>query len=121
LRLIEELKTKGVSAAEMKLAKASLVNGTAFMGNTPEKRVENAVLETTLSLPPGFMKTWGRELKQVTETAVNDALKSFVAPEDLAILVLGTSTPELLEQVAQAAGVKRQDVRVIQYTDDIAK
>jgi zinc protease len=119
LQMVDELKQAGVTDAEFDQAKNSLVNGTAFMGNTQEKRLENEVLETTLNLPSGFMKTWQSEIRKVSRSQVNTALKDFIQPEEMTIVVLGTATPQFLEAIANASQVKKDEIKVIRYTDSL--
>lgn len=114
LRMIEDLKKNGLSAEEFQFAQSSLVNSAGFMYNTPAKRVENTLLERTLDLPRGFMKTYGEKLGAVTLPRVNAALKAYLQPDRLSILVLGTAK-QLREGVAKAAGVDPKDVQVVGF------
>ena len=117
LKLIDELKTKGITQAEFDFSKRSIVNSAGFMFNTSRKRVENKLLERTLNLPDGFMKSHGPEIEKVTYASVNNALKEFLKPDRLAISVLGTA-PELKEKIAKAAGVPVDQIEVVPYTQE---
>lgn len=114
LGMVRELKAKGLSADEFAFAKRSLVNGAGFMYNTPDKRVENRLLELMLDLPEGFMKTYADGIQEVTLDDSNGALGRFIAPENLSILVLGTAS-HIRESVAKAAGVDSGAVEVVDY------
>jgi predicted Zn-dependent peptidase len=115
--MAEDLKANGITPEEFDFAQRSLVNSAGFMFNTPKKRVENKLLERTLDLPDGFMKSYGPELQKVTLAQTNQALKDFLKPDKLAIAVLGTAK-DLKEPLAKAAGVPVDKVEVVPYTQD---
>lgn len=111
VKMIENLREVGISKDEFEQAQKSLVNSAGFMFNTPKKRVENTLLERTLNLPEGFMKSYGPELSKVTLESVNASLKAFLRPEKISITVLCTAN-ELREKLAQSIGVDAKDVEV---------
>lgn len=117
LKMIEDLGAKGITEDEFQSAKQSLVNSAGFMYNTPRKRVENALLERTLNLPDGFMKSYGGSLSQVKIEEVNSALSTFLKPGRLSISVLCTAK-DLKEPLLKAAGVKASQLEVIPYTQE---
>jgi zinc protease len=117
IKLIEDLKNNGITEQQFEFAKQGLVKKSGFMFNTPKKRVENTLLEKTLNLPEGFMKSYGPELQKVSFSDVNRALKDFLKPENLAISVLGTAK-DLKEALAKAAGTPGNQVEVVSYTAD---
>jgi zinc protease len=117
LKLIAEMKASGVTSDEFNFAKTSIVNKSGFMYNTPAKRVENALLEKTLNLPQGFMKSYGPMVSKVTRSEVDDAMAQFLKPDQLAITVVGTAS-ELKEPLAKAAGIPAEQVIVKPYTKD---
>jgi zinc protease len=115
--MVEDLKAKGVTQAEYAFAQKSLVNSSGFMYDTPKKRVENKLLERTLDLPDGFMKTYGPELSKVTLDQINSAMKEFVKPDHMVVVVLGTAD-HLKDKLIQAAGVTPDHVKVVPYTEE---
>jgi zinc protease len=117
LKMVEDLKSNGLKPEEFDFAQRSLVNSSGFMYNTPKKRVENKLLERTLDLPDGFMKSYGAELQKVKLSEVNGALKRFLKPDRLAISVLGTAK-NLREPLAKAAGIPLNQVEVTPYSQD---
>lgn len=117
LRLIEDLSRSGITQDEFSFAQRSLVNSAGFMYNTPQKRVENILLERTLDLPDGFMKSYGPELSKVTLPEVNASLRTFLKPGQLAIEVLCTAS-ELKGPLIKAAGISPKQVVVQPYTQD---
>ena len=117
LQMTQDLKDKGITGEEFEFAQRSLVNSAGFLYNTPKKRVENTLLERTLDIPDGFMKNYGPELQKVKIEEVNAALKSFVQPDKLAIVVLGTAK-NLKESLAKSAAIPVEQVEVSPYTSD---
>lgn len=117
LKMVDELKSSGITPEEFDLAQRSLVSSAGFMYNTPAKRVENKLLERTLDLPDGFMKSYGPNLQKVKIEEANAAMASFLKPDRLAITVVGTAS-ELKEGLAKAAGVPVEKVEVTPYTEE---
>jgi zinc protease len=117
LRMVEKLKAEGISQAEFRFARESLINGAGFSYNTPLKRVENTLTERTLGLPDGFVRGFAQRLREVELSQVNSALGRFLKPNALTITVLGTAS-ELKEPLARAAGVPTAEVEVVPYTAD---
>lgn len=115
LLMVQELRDHGITQEEFDFAQHSLVNSTGFMYNTPKKRVENILLEKTLDLPEGFMKSYGPELAKVKITQVNTALNDYLKPDQLAITVVGTAK-NLKTALSKAAGVPENQVEVVPYT-----
>lgn len=116
LNLAEDLKSKGITQEQFQFSKTSLVNSAGFIFNTPKKRVENILVEKTLNLPNGFMKTFGPEISRLKLDEVNSALKSFMLPNQMAITVLGTAK-NLKSSLAKAAAVPEDQIEVIPYTE----
>ena len=117
LKMVQELHDTGITPDEFTFAQHALVNSAGFTFNTPKKRVENRLLERTLDLPDNFMKTFGPELQKVKLEEVNAALKRFLQPGKLAVVVLGTAK-NLKEPLAKAAGVPAAQVEVSPYTQE---
>jgi zinc protease len=110
---VGDLVETGVTAEEFAFARQSLINNAAFNFDTPKKRVENILLERTLGLPDGFMKTFGPRTAELEHESVNTAVKSYFRPDALAITVLGDE--KIKPDAITAAGVKR--VRTLNYLD----
>jgi zinc protease len=117
LKLVSDLQKNGIPQERFDFAKRSLVNSAGFIYNTPKKRVENTLLEKTLDLPDGFMKSFGPQIEKLSLSEVNEALKNFLKPDRVSIAVLGTAK-SLKEPLAKAAGVPLEQVEVIPYTAD---
>jgi zinc protease len=117
LQLVEDLKNQGLTQAQFEFAKRSLINSSGFMYNTPKKRVENKLLEKTLELPDGFMQSYGVALQKIQLSDVNQSLKKFLQPGQLAIAVLGTAQ-NLKEQLIKVSGIPEDQVEVVPYTKE---
>ncbi len=117
LEMAEKLKETGLTATEFDFSKTSLINNAGFAYNTPEKRVENILLERTLNLPSGFMRSYADELSKLTLEQTNAALRAFLKPESLSVTVVGTAK-DLKEPLAKAVGIPVDQVVVIPYTQD---
>ena len=114
LKIMDEIKKDGISADRFEFAKKSLVNSSGFMYNTPSKRVENTLLERSLNLPKGFMKSHSEQITSLRLDDVNQALKSFVRPENLTITVVGTAK-DLKTGLSKASGIKEDLIDVEPY------
>ncbi len=117
LHLIENLKEKGITAAQFEFAKESLIKSSGFMYNTPRLRIENKLLEKTLNLPQGFMQSYATELKKIQLSQVNAALKKFLKPDQMAIAVLGTAK-NLTESLTRSTQLSPDKIQVVSYTSD---
>jgi zinc protease len=115
LKLISDLQKDGITSQEFTMFQEKIVNSAGFMFNTAAKRVENKLMEKTLGLPDGFYEKYGENTKKVTLEQTNVAIKSFVKPNELLIMVLGTAK-DLKEKLATAAGVPVSQIEVIPYT-----
>jgi zinc protease len=117
LEMISDVKAHGITQAEFDFAQTSLVNSAGFMYDTPKKRVENKLIERTLDLPDGYMKSYGPEIQKVQLEQVNNALHDFLEPDHLLTVVVGTAS-ELKEKLAKAAGIPVDQVQVVPYTEE---
>lgn len=117
LELIKKWKDAGISPEEFEFGKSSLINNSGFMYNTPKKRVENALLESTLQLPDGFMKSYGKELKNVSLEDANRAVNRFITPETVSILVLGTAK-KIKTPLAKALNVSESEIEVVPFNKE---
>jgi zinc protease len=117
LKLLSDLKTNGLTLKQFDFAKKSLLNSAGFSYNTPKKRVENKLLEKTLNLPSGFIKSTGTEIEKITLANTNLALNEFLKPKNLAISVLATSK-NMKAALAKAAGVTLNEVTVVPFTQE---
>ncbi len=117
LKMVEDLQKSGITREEFEFAQRSQVNSAGFMYDTPKKRAENKLLERTLDLPDGFMKSYGPELAKLTLEQVNSALSSYIKPERMTITVLGTAA-ELKDKIAKSTGFAADKIEVVPYTQE---
>ena len=118
LKMLRDYQMGGLTADEFTFARDSLINSAGFMYDTPKKRVENKLLERTLDLPEGFMKSYAGKLRVLALDQVNAAVKRLVKPEQQSIVVLATAA-DLKEKLAKAAGVPADKVRVLPFAQDL--
>lgn len=117
LKLLDEVKKQGISEDQFLFARKSLINSAGFLYNTPRKRVENTLLEKTLHLPAGYMKSFATQIEKVKFDEVNSSLNQFIKPDQLSISVLGTAS-QLKKDLMDASHVTAQETVVIPYTQE---
>ncbi len=117
LKMIQDVHDKGITKEEFNFAQQSLVNSSGFLYNTSAKRVENKLNERTLGLPDGFMKSYGSRISQVELSQVNEALKTFLLPDRLSIVVLATAK-DMKAKIAKAAGIREDQIKVVPYNQE---
>lgn len=115
--MIDDLRKTGLTLEEFSFSKESLINSSGFMFNTPKKRAENKILEKILSLPDGFMNSFGKRIALVTRDETNRALAEILVPENSSVLVLGTAK-KIKADVAKSCGVSDSQVSVVPYDAD---
>lgn len=92
LDMLEKLRAKGLSKAELAWSKRYLVRSHAFAIDTAAKRV-GLKLDTALyDLPAGYYDNYTENLRAVTLEQANAALRERLSDEDLLIAVVGTES-----------------------------
>lgn len=114
LKLIADLKKSGISETEFSASKQGLVNSAGFSYNTPQKRLENKLIEVLYGLPEGYFKNYANRLSALSLANVNTAIEKFITPDQLLIGVLGTASVSKAE-IAKALGMKDSDIEVQSY------
>ena len=117
LKLLEDVKKHGISEDQFQFAKKSLINSSGFLYNTPRKRIENTLLEKTLNLPTGYMRSFASQIDRVTFKQVNEALAQFIKPEHLSISVLSTAS-QLKKPLMEASKVTENETQITPYTKE---
>ncbi len=115
--MIRAFREKGITQEEYTFARESLINSAGFAYNTPGKRVENLLLEKTLNLPDGFMKTYAENLAKTTPAGVNAAVKKYLKPDQMKVMVLGTAK-DLKPKVAASLKISENEIEVVPYTKE---
>ncbi len=116
-QMLRTWREKGVSPEEFAFAKSSLINSAGFTYNTPSKRAENILLEKTLNLPDGFMKTYAQNLQKVTHERTNSAVRKFLDPDKMSILVLGTAK-DMKSKVASSLKANESEIQVVPFSKE---
>jgi zinc protease len=117
LELVKTVKEGGITESEFNFSRDSIVNNSGFRYNTPQKRVENTLMEQVLELPKGWFKEFGNRVSKVTLDEVNASLKARLDPDHLVITAVATAKDQK-ENLAKAAGVRPESVRVVPYTEE---
>ncbi len=115
--MLQDWKVNGLKPEEFDFAKSGLINSAGFAYNTPAKRVENILLEKTLRLPDGFMKTYADRMSGVTRAQSNAAVKDFLDPERMSVMVLGTAK-DLKPKIATSLKVPENEIRVVPFSKE---
>jgi zinc protease len=115
LQMVRDLRDKGLTEKEFTFTRESIVNSAGFMYNTPDKRVENTLIERVFRLPPGFFRSYETETRKLTLEQVNQSLRRFLKPENIVVTTVG-SAKELSKPLADALGIPESEVVVNPFT-----
>ncbi len=114
VRMIRDLKEKGITEAEFQASTKSILNSAGFSYNTPEKRMENRLTEVIFGLPDGYFKGYADRIRKVSREEVNLALKSFIQPEHLMIGLVATASASKAG-IAKALHLSEKEIEVQSY------
>jgi zinc protease len=114
LKMIRDLQKNGLTEAEFKASKQSIVNGAGFAYNTPAKRMENRLTEVVFGLPEGYFKDYAERIERISREEVNEALARFVSPENLMIGLVATASLSKAA-IAKELGIPEKDIEVQSY------
>ena len=114
LNMTNELKKSGITESEFNAARKSLINSAGFSFNTPQKRLENKLIEVLYGLPDGYYRDYAKRLSAVTLPQVNQAIGRFLTPDHMMVGVVGTASISRIE-IAKALGIPEADVEVQNY------
>lgn len=117
LQLLKDFYERGITNEEFEFARESLLNSEGFRYNTLQKRMENILVERSLDLPIGFIKSTKDRLKAVTRDSANRAVREVIKLESLTILLLGTAE-SLKKEVAQASGISVEKIKIIPASEE---
>ena len=113
-QMIRDLKRSGITAAEFSAAKHSLLNSAGFSYNTPQKRLENSLMEEIYALPKGYFKDMANRLSKLTLEQVNQAIEKVVTPDQMMIGIVATASTSKAE-IAKALGLPESEIEVQNY------
>ena len=117
-QMLRDFHDHGITQAEFDFARNSLINNAGFEYDTPAKRVENKLLERTLDLPDGFIKSTADHLAQLSLAQVNGAVQRFVAPDQMTTVVVGTAD-QIKDALSKASGIAVEQIAVVPYTSEL--
>ncbi len=117
LKMIQDLKTKGLTAEEFDFAQKSLVNSAGFNFNTPEKRLSNQLVEKLFGLPEGYHRNMAHRISALTLEQVNLALSRFLGTGQFLVEVVGTADKSK-KDLAQALKISENEIEVQNYLKD---
>lgn len=86
---IDELKTKPISDAEIKLAKDSILNSFVFDYDTPEKVLRERMAYEFYGYPADFLERFRAGIEKVTAADVARIVPKYVHKDNLKVLVVG--------------------------------
>jgi zinc protease len=114
LKLVTQLKEKGLTQAEFEAAKQSMVNSAGFSFNTPAKRMENKLSEKIFGLPDHYYRDFAKRIDALSLDQVNQSLKKFLTPEHMMVGVVATASLSKAE-IAKQLGMAEKDIEVLNY------
>ena len=114
IRLITELRDRGITEKEFLAAKNSMLNNDGFNFNTPAKRMENRMIEKLFNLPEDYHRNASKRISALTLEEVNAALAKFIDPTHIVIGVVATSSISK-EVIAKELGINEKEVEVVDY------
>jgi zinc protease len=92
LKMLSQLRQKGITKKELAWAKKYLVRSHAFALDTASKRVGLELDLALYGLPPGYYENYIENVKAVTLEAANEAVVRRISDEDLLVTVVGTAS-----------------------------
>jgi zinc protease len=115
--LVTELSQKGLDPSEFQLAHDNLLKSSAFVANTPYKRLENAINERLLGLPKGYFAKQAARVQAIDRDKSKEALSQFLTQAPLTWTVVGPAS-ELQKPLEEALGLKPGSAVVRPYQED---
>ncbi|MBI5534746.1 MAG: insulinase family protein [Deltaproteobacteria bacterium] len=101
LKLLEEWRDKGITAAELAFAKRYLTRSHAFEIDTATKRVHRKLATSLYDLPEDYYSRYLEQVKAVTREQADAAVRNRLSGADLVVAITGTAS-EIGEQIKQA-------------------
>lgn len=86
---IDKLVSKPFTAAELSLAKESILNAFVFTRDSREKVLNQAVRLEFYSFPADYYQNYPANIEKVTAADLERVAKKYVKPEQVAVLVVG--------------------------------
>lgn len=90
LKMLHDLRTRGITRKELAWAKKYLVRSHAFALDTASKRVGLLLDSALYGLPAGYYENYTEHVKGVTLEAANASVVKRLSEDDLLVTVVGT-------------------------------
>lgn len=90
-QLIDQIRDEPVSAAELELAKQSLVNSFVFAFNDTHSIVSRKMRLDFFAYPDNYLETYREKISAVTRADVQRVARKYLRPEQLQIVLVGDS------------------------------
>ncbi|MBI4211053.1 MAG: insulinase family protein [Deltaproteobacteria bacterium] len=86
---VEEIAAHGVTEAELRFAKRSILNGLIFAFETPRRVAAQQLLYRFYGYPDDYWKTYQAQVKKVTTAEVKRVAQKYLHPDAFKIVVVG--------------------------------
>ncbi|MEA3543869.1 MAG: pitrilysin family protein, partial [Thermodesulfobacteriota bacterium] len=110
LQLIRQLRDEPVSAAELDLAKKSLINSFVFAFSDSHSVVSRKVRLDYYGYPEGYLETYRQQVNAVTVADVQRVARQYLHPEKLQIVLVGDS--QLYADEIRTLGFPVEDIEL---------
>lgn len=117
LSMVADLKKAGITEKEFTNAQQSLVNSAGFTFNTPQKRLENKMIEILYGLPEGYFRDTAKRLSSLNLPQVNQAIESFITPDRMLVGIVGTASLSR-DAIAKTLNIPVSEVEVQDYRNE---
>jgi zinc protease len=108
---IDDVAKHPISAAEIKLAKDSILNGFIFNLDSPDKILRERMAYEFYGYPQDYLDKFRAGVEKVTEADVARAASKYLHKENLAILVVG-NPPEFDKPLSSLGAVTNIDIAI---------
>jgi zinc protease len=108
---IDDVAKHPISAAEIKLAKDSILNGFIFNLDSPDKILRERMAYEFYGYPQDYLEKFREGVEKVTEADVARAASKYLHKEKLAILVVG-NPPEFDKPLSSLGAVTNIDIAI---------
>jgi zinc protease len=115
LKVVDDFKAKGVSSEDVSRAKGYLKGIFPASIESAEKLAFNLMILRLYGVPDDFLSDYLSNIDDLSKGSVNEAIKKYIHPEQMKILVY-TSAPEVLDQL-KAVPAAQGNVEVKKATE----
>lgn len=109
-QLMQEMREKPVSAAELELAKKSLINSFVFAFSDTHSIVSRRMRLDYFDYPPNYLETYREKIAAVTIADVERVAKKYLRPDQLQIVLVGDT--DLFADAFEGFGLPMEKVNL---------